>query len=83
MCLPEEMLSKVASRLLLPTLERDLSRSLARQLQQAHDMTDCMIAPVVHAFEPVTAGGYGATSPRQQRIVKVEYPVPNRGLFQD
>jgi hypothetical protein len=78
------MLKQVISRLLLPNLEQDMSRSLSRQLAKVHDMTDCMIAPTVHAFEPAAmrAGSFAATAKQAQRLVKVEYAVPGKGLFQ-
>ena len=76
------MLKQVISRLLLPNLEQDMSRSLSRQLAKVHDMTDCMIAPTVHAFEPAIGGSFGATAKHAQRLVKVEYAVPGKGLFQ-
>ena len=77
-------LRQLASRFILPNLEKDLSCSISRQLQQVHDMTDCMIAPTVHAFQARSAGFAGATAKQnQRRMVKVEYPVPGegRGLF--
>jgi hypothetical protein len=83
------MFSQVVGRLLLPNLERDLTRSVTRQLQTAHNMADCMIAPTVHAFESssrAASGAMGATATHAQRataVVKVQYPVPGtRGLFQ-
>ncbi len=76
------MLRQIISRFVLPNVENDLSRSITRQLAKVHDMTDCMIAPAVYAFEPAVGGSFGATSKHAQRIVKVEYAVPGRGLFQ-
>lgn len=79
------MFQQIAGRFLLPNLERDLSRAISRQLQQVHNMADCMIAPTVHAFEAraATSSLGAATAKHAQRVVKVEYPLPaGRGLFQ-
>lgn len=79
------MFRNVVSRLLMPQLESDLNRALSKQMVQVENMMDCMIAPTVHAFEPVASSGvFGATRQQAQRTTmkKVAYPTPGRGLFQ-
>lgn len=75
------MFSKIASRLLLPQFEHDLSQSMKSEMSKLHKMVDCMIAPTIHAFEPVYIRGYAPTPKQAQRIVKIDYPLPNHGTF--
>lgn len=80
-------LRQAISKVLIPNLERDLTRSLNQELAAAHNMTDCFLSPSVYAYESrtVTGGAFNATSVPQQRratYVKTHYPIPsNRGLF--
>jgi len=81
------MFAKTLSKLLLPNLERDLTRSVASELATASRMTDCFLSPVVYGYErtagATAGGGMGhATAALEQRAVrKVHYPPPRRGLF--
>ena len=82
------MFRQAVSRVVFPNLDRDLSRTVSQQLSKVENMTDCMIAPTVHAYEPMassSAAFAGATRQQLQRTTlrKVEYPAPGRGLFQD
>mmetsp|Transcript_991 Transcript_991/g.2120 ORF Transcript_991/g.2120 Transcript_991/m.2120 type:complete len:85 (-) Transcript_991:457-711(-) len=84
------MFAKTVSKLLLPTLERDLTKAVSAELASASKMTDCFLAPTVYGYEKTSASsGMGhATSALQQRetttsvFEKVHYPVPKQGLFE-
>ena len=82
-----QILSKAV---ILPNLERDLSRTLNAELLTVPNMTDCMVAPYVYGYQssPVSVsdnGAFSRTSSRQQagagRLVKIEYVAPPKGLF--
>ena len=79
-------LRQILSNILLPNLERDLSRSVTSQLATVHNMTDTMLAPHVYCFESAATTsmrGFAKTGARAApaRMVKVEYPAPKGGLF--
>ena len=77
------MIFRQLSKTLLPTLEKDLQKSLKLELQSAAKMADCMLAPTVYAFEPTVAGPCGRTAAREiRKVYKVEYPPLRKGLFQ-
>jgi hypothetical protein len=79
-------LLQVISKFAVPGLERDLSKAISKELASAHQMTDCFVAPTVHAFREATSisGAFGQTvrAASPNRMVKVEYPAPGKGLFQ-
>lgn len=82
------MFAKTLSKLLMPGLERDLTKAVTAELASASKMTDCFLAPAVYAYEK-TGGAIGmghATSALEQRatmvVEKVHYPIPKGGLFQ-
>lgn len=71
--------------MVVPGLERELSKAIGKELSSVPKMTDCFIAPTVHAFlETSASGAFGKTlrAGAPHRMVKVEYAVPGRGLFQ-
>ena len=76
------------SKIFLPNLERDLSRSIASEMATVGSMTDTMLAPHVYAFESVSTstslGAFGQTGARSapERFVKVELPFTQKGLFE-
>jgi hypothetical protein len=80
--------SKTLSRMLLPNLEKDLSKAVTESLKSSAQMTDCFLSPAVYAFEktPVSSGFGHATSSLERRVgtsfEKVHYPAPAKGLFQ-
>ena len=77
------MIFRQISKALIPNLERDLSKSLKTELATAAKMTDCMIAPTVYGYEASAVGGvFGKTAARQSRMVKVQYPAPQKGFFE-
>ena len=72
----------VISKILLPNFERDLTKTISREVSKVHSMTDCMIAPTAYAFEANGAQRvFTATAKRDFRLTRVEYPVPGQGLF--
>ena len=71
------------TKIVLPNFERDMSKSVAKELAKAHTMTDCMLAPSVFAFERQSLrSGVSATTKRDFRMVKIDYAAPGKGLFQ-
>jgi len=88
-------ISKTIGRLVLPNLEKDLSKAVSKSLQSSATLTDCFLPPAVYGFEKQAHGfshGIGhATSALERRIAtatgpapifeKVYYPVPAKGLF--
>jgi hypothetical protein len=80
------MFRQAISKLLLPNLERDLSKEISTRMNGAHKMTDCFLAPSVYAYqaEAANAGAraFASTTARQQRLVKTQYAAPGKGLFQ-
>jgi hypothetical protein len=79
------MLRQAISKMLLPSLERDLSKEISTRMTGAHKMTDCFLAPSVYAYQAEAAGAraaFASTAARQQRLVKIQYAAPGKGLFQ-
>jgi hypothetical protein len=76
------LIRNAVSKLLFPTLEGDLSKYVSKELAKAHNMTDCMLAPTAYAYASTSTSGIAATAQRHARVVKVEVPIPGRGLFQ-
>ena len=77
------LLRQVAGKVLVPGLEKDLSKAISKELASAHKMTDCLLAPTVHAFQESSGGAFGQTlqAASPVRMVKFEYGIPGRGLF--
>jgi hypothetical protein len=77
------MLRQAISKMLLPNLERDLSKEISTRMTGAHKMTDCFLAPSVYAYQAAAeAGAIASTAARHQRLVKIQYAAPGKGLFQ-
>ena len=78
------MLRNVVSKTLLPSFERDLNRWLGKEIASME--VNCMIAPQVFGYKaPTAAGAFRGTTLKSapNRLVKVEYPCPKRGLFSE
>ena len=84
--------SKTIGRIVLPNLERDLTRVVNEGVRSSATMTDCFLAPVVYGFRQQQGrGGIGrATSALEQRrinpggtttVQKIHYPALPKGLF--
>mmetsp|Transcript_55993 Transcript_55993/g.62602 ORF Transcript_55993/g.62602 Transcript_55993/m.62602 type:complete len:85 (-) Transcript_55993:303-557(-) len=84
------MFTKALSRLLLPNLERDLTKAVSKEMASASTMTSCFLAPSVYGYQKQTLVQHGVghgTSSVEQRVqptqyVKVHYQTPKQGLFQ-
>jgi hypothetical protein len=74
-------LRQMITKVLVPNLDRDLTRSLNQQLSTVPTMTDCFLSPSVYAYE--SRGAFTTTSmPQQKSLVKIHYPLStSRGLF--
>lgn len=81
---------KIEGVMLLPNLERDLSRTVGREVAKM----ECNFAPEVYGYRPKVSslgGAFGSTvAPRQQALQKdvllkrVDIPFKaNQGLFHD
>ncbi|VEU34432.1 unnamed protein product [Pseudo-nitzschia multistriata] len=79
------MFSKTVSKLLLPSLERDLTKAVGAELASASKMTDCFLSPAVYGYERSKPGpGLGHATPAvEQRgfVEKIHYKPPEQGLF--
>mmetsp|Transcript_52631 Transcript_52631/g.63366 ORF Transcript_52631/g.63366 Transcript_52631/m.63366 type:complete len:83 (+) Transcript_52631:106-354(+) len=82
------MFRSIASRI-LPSLEKDLSRSIGKEVHSM-DAFGCMMAESqVYSFQPaasaVARGAFGRTSIDQApaKLVRVERCATNKGLFHE
>lgn len=79
-------LRQAVSKLLLPNLDRELSRSMATELSTVSNMVENMLAgtPQVYGYAAAKPSGAFKSSEKRQEFVKVHYPSPKEnGLFQD
>jgi hypothetical protein len=88
-------LRKLVSKFVLPSLDRDLSRSVSMELSVVADMVDNMLAPQAFAYGSMSStssksGTYQPSSnvyrnvaPSEILVGKIVYPVTSEGLFQD
>ena len=83
---------QVLSKVLVPNLERDLTKSIGSELATVSTMTDCMLSPNVYGYESVSTtrsmapGAFSKTgvafdNKKPEVFVKVEFPPPAKGLF--
>ena len=85
------MIRQILSRA-FPSLERDLSRTVGKELRAMDECSACM-KPEVYSFQPIGTAGYvpaagGAfarSGPMQSpvKVVRVSRTVESRGLFHD
>lgn len=83
------VLKQLASKLLLPNLERDLSHSLSKEVSTMDEFM--FMAGRVFSYQTQSASkpsAFSSTSIRQAstsgtRLVRVEKPVQSKGLFHD
>lgn len=80
------VLRQLLSKVLVPNLERDLSRTVGRELAKM----ECNFAPQVYGYSAKTTsvgGAFGSTvAPRQQvqTLKRVDIPFKaNKGLFHE
>lgn len=79
------------TKAILPTLEKDLSSSLNKQISAMDDLM--LMAPRVFSYQnsssgssTAAAGAFGRTMSRQQQqrsLVKIEKSVERKGLFHE
>ncbi|GKZ00095.1 hypothetical protein MPSEU_000962900 [Mayamaea pseudoterrestris] len=75
---------QIVSKLVFPTLERDLSRSMATEMSTASEMVENMLAPsLVYGYATAKSSGAFQASGARHEFVKVHYPITKEGLFQD
>lgn len=68
----------------MPSLDRDLGRSIGKELSTMDDMVSNFLAPSVYGYEKTTPkGAFGGSMKHNepQNFVKVHYPIPQPGLF--
>lgn len=85
------VLRKLASKILLPNLERDLSRTLSKEVSTMDELA--FMAGRVYSYQTKASASpsvFGSTSIRQapagsmgSTLVRVEKPVIGNGLFHD
>jgi hypothetical protein len=89
---PNMSFNKLLSKVLVPHLERDLSRSIGAEMTKASAMVDNLLAPTAYAYLPKAGrahggGAFSSTHVRQvgasQDKIKVYYPLQRQGLFRD
>jgi hypothetical protein len=72
------------SKAIMPALDRDLGRCIGKELSSMDDMVSNFLAPSVYGYEKaIPRGAFGATMKHNepQRFIKVNYPIPQPGLF--
>ena len=80
------MVFSFISRALFPSIEKDLARSIGKEVKNMH-MEGCLLAPQAFTYErKVVGGAFGRSSVRGTpvtKLVRVDRPVQNNGLFHD
>ena len=77
------------ARTFFPSLEKELSKSLDKEIKLMDNIMGPMLAPQVHSYQAASSsnvgGAFGASSARSspQRLVRVARPVKHTGLFHD
>lgn len=81
------MLRSFISKTIFPNFERDLAKTLQKEVKTMDDAMGCMLAPQVHSYQAATTGGaFGASSARSapQRLIRVARPIKkDNGLFHE
>lgn len=77
-------LRRLVSRVIFPTIERDLSASIGREMEAVDGMLNNMLAPQVFGYDKPTSGAIRGTTPlHSPGMIKVTYPVKPQGLFDE
>mmetsp|Transcript_26548 Transcript_26548/g.32744 ORF Transcript_26548/g.32744 Transcript_26548/m.32744 type:complete len:83 (-) Transcript_26548:1618-1866(-) len=80
-------LRQLASKILMPNLERDLSKTLSKEVNSMDEFM--FMAGRVFSYQtaaPSMPSAFARTSARQApagKLFRVEQPVTSRGLFHD
>lgn len=81
------MLRAFLAKSIFPNFERDLAKSLQKEVKVMDDAISCMLAPQVHSYQVgATRGAFGASTARSapERFVRVARPVKKEnGLFHE
>ena len=77
---------QILSKSIFPTLEKDLSKALGKEVKTMDTMLGCHLAPQVYAYEQPAHGAFSGSAPRSAprsapHVVRVDYPAPTKGLF--
>jgi hypothetical protein len=86
-------LRKLISNAIIPNIDRDLSRCIAKELATDAAMVDNMLAPQAFAYSAsgnLSAGAFqksaalsAPVSNTNRRLVKVHFPATHEGMFKD
>jgi len=79
-------LRQIISKAIFPTLERDLSRTVGKEVSAMDDLL--FVSPSIYSFQPKKSlgGAFGRTASAEaptKEFVRVEKPVVTRGLFHE
>jgi len=80
------MLRSIVSRAIMPNFEKDLARSLTKEVQGMDDIMGSMIAPQVFSYQGQrSTGAFTASSARSApvKLVRVARQAKNEGLFHE
>jgi len=81
------VLRQLFSKALLPNLERDISRSVTKEVAAIDELM--FLAPRIFSYQKSQggAGVFGRTATREapaaSELIRVERPVVSKGLFQE
>lgn len=81
-------LRQILSKAVMPSLEKELNRSVAKEVAAMDDLL-CSMAPQVFGYAPkssTAAGAFAGTALRKSpavRMEKVHFKAPQPGLFRE
>jgi hypothetical protein len=81
-------LRQIISKIILPNIERDLTKVIGSEFASVDIMTDTMLAPHVYGYESTATNNraFAKTEARnarvqEERLVRISYPAPEKGMF--
>lgn len=77
------MFRQLISRAVLPSLEKDLSKTLSKEVAAMDGMLGPMLPSQVFGYQQhAVRGAFAGSAPRSApRVERVHYPAPAKGLF--
>jgi hypothetical protein len=73
---------QILSKAIFPTFEKDLVKTLGKEVKSMDTMLGCHLAPQVYAYEQPAHGAFSGSAPRNApHVVRVNYPAPTKGIF--
>jgi len=77
-------LRQLFSKALVPGLEKDMARVVKKEIDTFTPMLNAMLSPQCYGFvnQGASAGAYRATSASANRVVKMDFPITQKGMFQ-